>query len=192
MNEALRAAYDAAPGTTIKSVGMAPAPLPSIEDVEAAVSKSETSFIVLKSAHQEVDARTGKARAAGRSVSVVSDRGIYIFSIGKLGQKGVSLETIPPHTITSASLRKIMMLGTVVELVRAGNTDRLYACDQAQAEKWVAAVRELVSKPQGSSTTIVNEVDPLDQLKKLKDLLDAGILSQAEFDAKKTDIMNKI
>lgn len=45
---------------------------------------------------------------------------------------------------------------------------------------------------QSNSVTIAQQIDPLDQLKKLKELLDAGILSQAEFDEKKKNLMDKI
>lgn len=59
---------------------------------------------------------------------------------------------------------------------------------QAINEKKDEPVEELKEEPQNSSKMPINE--QLDALKKLKELLDMGILTQEEFDAKKKEIMN--
>ena len=40
-----------------------------------------------------------------------------------------------------------------------------------------------------NSTTVVKQLSPADELKKFKELLDAGILTQEEFDAKKKELL---
>jgi membrane protease subunit (stomatin/prohibitin family) len=37
-----------------------------------------------------------------------------------------------------------------------------------------------------------NAVDPVSKLKKLKDMLDLGLIEQTEYDAKKAEIMSKL
>lgn len=57
------------------------------------------------------------------------------------------------------------------------------------------AYQEYKSKEKNSSTTIINqnqEESSLDKIKKLKDLLDIGAISQEEFDEKKKTLMNNI
>jgi len=44
-------------------------------------------------------------------------------------------------------------------------------------------------KTQGSGGTVVNQASNMDELLKLKQLLDAGIVTQAEFDAKKKQLL---
>ena len=57
------------------------------------------------------------------------------------------------------------------------------------------AYQEYKSKEKGSSTTIINqsqEESSLDKIKKLKDLLDIGAISQEEFEEKKKTLMDNI
>ena len=44
-------------------------------------------------------------------------------------------------------------------------------------------------KPTGGNTTVVNQLSPAEELKKFKELLDMGIISQEEFDAKKKQLL---
>jgi len=53
-------------------------------------------------------------------------------------------------------------------------------------------VEELMGEVGTSSSTIVNEVSIPDEIKKLSDLKDQGILTEEEFQTKKTDLLNKM
>ena len=46
------------------------------------------------------------------------------------------------------------------------------------------------NKPRAPKTTIVQNTSPADELKKYKDLLDQGIISQEEYDAKKKQLLD--
>ena len=44
---------------------------------------------------------------------------------------------------------------------------------------------------QDEENTIKNQNDPYDELKKIKELLDMGIITQEEFDTKKKELLNQ-
>lgn len=60
--------------------------------------------------------------------------------------------------------------------------------------KPVKALIEMHQKPvivsENSQQTVSNQIDPLDRLEKLARLLEQGILTQEEFDKKKTEILD--
>ena len=53
-------------------------------------------------------------------------------------------------------------------------------------------VEELMEESESSSSTIVHQVSIPDEIKKLFDLKDQGILTEEEFQTKKTNLLNKI
>jgi hypothetical protein len=86
-------------------------------------------------------------------------------------------------------------MGFTIEISRAGNIDSLLGTDKADSEEFVQILKKLVNEGAGSGrqTVVMNQAaDPLDQLKRLKDLLDAGILTEKEFEEKKKDLMGRI
>ena len=64
--------------------------------------------------------------------------------------------------------------------VAAGNTLG------SMANKMFSNVSEM-----NQQTAVVNE-DPIEKLAKLKKMLDAGLITQADFDSKKTEILGSI
>jgi hypothetical protein len=187
MRADLESAYSSAPPAKLIKT-------PDLDAVLAVIPDDEITDCVLKCAANE-KAPNGRLSAATSCVAVVTDKSIYLVKQGmNFKSLGQGSESIPLHTISGISVKK-SLLASGVEISRAGNVDLLQNCDASQAEKWVTAARALLSKApslSGNTTNIIQQVDPLDQLKKLKDLLDAGILTQAEFDAKKQEIMDKI
>ena len=195
MRDDLINAYTAAPDN--RRTSYASPRLPSLEEIDKIVNPAEDVLSVLKCIHIEVPPGGGKGgRMYLGAVSVVTNRTIYIISAqGMRSKVTINSEVIPAHTVTGASsVKDLFPYGSGIVITRAGNTDKFSQLDAAHAEKWLAAARGLLASNTASSggTNIVQTIDPLDQLKKLKDLLDAGILSQAEFDEKKQTLMDKI
>jgi predicted DNA-binding ArsR family transcriptional regulator len=104
-------------------------------------------------------------------------------------------ETIPFHTITGVDLKRKLGSGWIVEFSRAANIDSLLKCDGTGSNLFVQnlknSMRDL-NQSQGKSTPSNQEINPLDQLKQLAELLDAGIISQEEFDEKKKSLIERI
>ena len=114
--------------------------------------------------------------------AVVTDKCIYIFRKLRMAQKlGKGHETIPFSTITGITLARVLTRGIVISITRAGNTDSIEALDAAHAEKWVSVAREALSKASKAGTQSSPEIDIVNQITKLKDLFDSGVLSEAEF-----------
>ena len=66
-------------------------------------------------------------------------------------------------------------------------------------KSWADAIEQEIVKNRNSATdqpttntTIVNQSDSLDKLKKLKELLDAGVITEEEFDEKKKALLDDI
>jgi len=193
MRDDLKKAFDEAPDK--RRTSFASPRLPTLEEIDEILNPEEKVLSLLKCIHSEVPpggAKGGRLYLA--AVAVVTNRTIYIVNANGMRSKvTIFSEVIPAHTITGVSTVKDILYGSGLLVTRAGNSDKFSQLDAAHADKWLAAARELLaSGGGGGGTKIVQTLDPLDQLKKLKDLLDAGILSQAEFDEKKQSLMDKI
>lgn len=126
--------------------------------------------------------------------AVVTDRSIYLVKQGEFVKAlGKGFESIPLKTITGISISK-GLFGSTVEITRAANIDVLGGHNHEHAEIWVRAARETIQRANSSANPELEKgsADPLDQLVKLKDLLDAGVLTQEEFDSKKLELLGKI
>ena len=126
---------------------------------------------------------------------VLTDKCLHMF--GKIGftSKVKRSEVYNFENNTGVSRMKKALQGWAIEISRASNVDYFVNMVEGDSEQLYNQLRELVSKSQKSSgggTTVINQIDPMDQLKKLKDLLDAGILSQEEFEEKKKALLDKI
>ena len=86
-------------------------------------------------------------------------------------------------SLVTESIDKVNELATILE---AGIANAKKQPDDPQIETTEAAVEQSTpSTPQSSPAT-----DPLDEIKKLKGLLDIGAITQEEFDAKKKQLLN--
>lgn len=158
---------------------------PGLDVIEPALGESEKVISILR----------GWKGGSQPCSLVLTDQKLYFFSY--LGLKSLSnTETIPFGTISGIELKKnIALLGLEVKLTRANNTDSITNVDKQAAPAFVKALQDtLASRTNQSGNTIIQNqaTDPLDQIKKLKDLLDAGIITQDEFQEKKTELMGKI
>lgn len=74
------------------------------------------------------------------------------------------------------------------------NSENSFAFQKAklkneEVEKAVNYIRESISKAKSAASATVVQTSPAEELKKFKDLLDMGVISQEEFDAKKKQIL---
>jgi hypothetical protein len=190
MREDVLAAWNSAPEfKDIRYPGVGPGP----EKIMDAITSDEDVLCVLKCVHTE---KKGARNVTLKCTAVVTSKTIYLLREGTFTKSlSAGSESIPVHTITGISRKRQLMMGTVVEISRAGNIDQLIMCNENQADIFVTTAKEVVSKNtlnQGTTQVIQQVVDPLDQIKKLKDLADAGVISQEEFESKKRELMDKI
>lgn len=125
--------------------------------------------------------RTGSLLATDRRV---------VFYAKKLG--GYELESFPYGNISSFEQGKNMM-GHNVTFFASGNKVHM---KWIKTDKDLATLTETVkaamngSKPTAAPATTAP--DPMDQLRKLGELRDAGVLTPEEFDAKKADLLARM
>lgn len=140
----------------------------------------------------------GRGISSGKVWAGIMTGGLSLAVTGVRGNKD-AFETLPLSAIASVSLRKgdggqIVSVSTaggdIDFLVSRQNAAgfRLAILDQMQVRE--ATPQKVVIE--GHTPTAAPAIDYADQLKKLADLRDAGILSEEEFQAKKTDILGKI
>lgn len=106
-----------------------------------------------------------------------------------------SVENIPLQTVTGFQVKRELLSGTTLEITRAGNNDLITCCDSAHAEEFRDLAKEIaenISSQKNSQSVINQAIDPIEQIKKLKDLLDSDIISKEEYEEKKKKLMEKI
>lgn len=84
-------------------------------------------------------------------------------------------------------------------LTVAGSTIRINTLFKVEAERVVAvyhqfrkSIKTAAAQPQVVVQQAAAAADPIEQIKKLKDMLDMGIISQEEFDQKKAELLSKL
>jgi hypothetical protein len=188
MREDLQKAFDAAKKTDAFDRH------PRVDVIEPALEADEEVIRVLKGGIVSGRLDNWKDMKVGQICTVVlTNKRLHYFGRGLMKNLTNSHETVEFKTITGVELRKNASFGQMLYITRAANSDTLYQVKVEEAKVLQADIQALIqANPPVSAVQVSNAVDPLDQLKKLKDLLDAGILSQAEFDEKKKSLMDKI
>jgi hypothetical protein len=159
-------------------------------EIESKLSTGENPLYILKGAFK------GQKGINSFATLVLTDKAIHVFrKVSAFTKKiGSSHEVFQFLQVTGVTRSRKVTWKWVLEFSRAANTDTYYFLDEIQSEEFYNLAQKLVSEAQNSSrgTFIQQTLDPLDQIKKLKALLDDGILTQKEFDEKKKELMGKV
>ena len=122
-------------------------------------------------------------------VLVATDKRLLFFA-KKMG--GFQLESFPYSNISSFEQGKSMM-GGQLSFFASGNKVQVKWIQDPDLPKLVEAVRNQTSHSAPSSAPAPapapTAVDPMEQLKKLAELRDAGLLTPDEFEEKRTQIV---
>ena len=148
--------------------------------------------------------------SGGKVTAGIMTGGLSLLATG-IGRGDSGTEMIPIKSISSVTTKRDGMLNSIVSIICAGNTIT-FRCghnEAAQAKDILTklilgthpAQRKQEQAMQQQSvpvqapipqTPVTQAPDPMDQLMKLKGLLDAGILTQDEFDTKKAQIISQM
>jgi len=172
-----------------------------IEKIKDYLEPDEQVFLV---------ARQSRIKPGGSittpNIIFATDRKLIIRNPTMLGLRE-SVEVVPYTEITSINLRKgvfssevrITAPGLTTELGRFFKLTRhgvagIPAIPKDKAKKLVDIVREGMKrvKEAKAKSLVTTEHTPLDELKKLKELLDMGAITQKEYEEKKKKILEKI
>lgn len=132
-------------------------------------------------------------RSGQLGVIVLTDRR-YMFLWQGLVRS--SHESIPLDLITGVSLKKGLAFSTI-RTQGAQSMEEIAKINHSDAELFVNELRSRVNQRShavmsGAPSASVAAGDPMARLKQLKELLDVGALSQAEFDAKKAELIARM
>lgn len=102
---------------------------------------------------------------------------------------GYDMEVFPYENISSIEMGKGMM-GHKISFFASGNKASMKWINQGDIQKFIETVKSKLGKkdvaPGGGN------IDITDQIKKMADLKEAGILTEEEFQAKKTELLAKM
>jgi hypothetical protein len=174
----------------VKPQAAYPSSFVEAEEIESKISKGEKPLHILKGVWM------AKKGANSFATLVLTDSAIHVFrrSTAFTKKLGSSHEVFQFSQVTGVTRSRKVMWKWVLEFSRAANTDTYGNLDEDQSEEFYNQAQKLVAAAQNApkGTVIQQTLDPLDQIKKLKALLDDGILTQSEFEEKKKELMRKI
>jgi hypothetical protein len=111
-------------------------------------------------------------------------------ALGSLSKAKQDAEVIPLRSATSVQAKKDGLMFTRVTVYTGGNNID-FRIRHEDAQQFRDEVTKLLLQDPTSSVPkpVEFQPDPLDQLKKLAELKDAGVVSEAEFEAKKKQLL---
>jgi Bacterial PH domain/Short C-terminal domain len=114
-------------------------------------------------------------------VFLATDRRILFY-----GKKmfGYELEVFPYANISSFEISK-GMLGRSISFFASGNKVKMKWINQGEVDKFIEHVKENVGKKSEAKSSL----SAADEIKKLAELKEAGILTEEEFEAKKKQLL---
>lgn len=172
-----------------------------IEKIKGYLEPSERVLLV---------ARQSRVRPGGSlttpNIIFATDRKLVVRNPMMLGLRE-SVEAVPYSEITSVRLKKgifsseIMItapgltteLGRFFRLTRHGVAG-IPAIPKDKAERLAVIIREGMKRSRASRTqpTVIVTPSPLEELKRLKELLDMGAITKEEYEEKKRNILKRI
>lgn len=101
---------------------------------------------------------------------------------------GGGSDVFPYNEVSSVQGKRGLLLGSI-QLNIKGKTEVFGNMQKNEVEHAVNLIRKNIA---ASESTPMSSVDPLDQLKKLKELLDANIITEEEYAEKRNKLLAKI
>ena len=116
-----------------------------------------------------------------------------MIACGKRALAGEETKIVNLNNVNEVSIHKEIMLGAVVYLESITDRTGLGTIKEC-ADKLLALAQEALDrcneeKNAQSAGVVVNQVSAADEIRKFKELLDMGVISQEEFDTKKKQLL---
>lgn len=128
--------------------------------------------------------------ALRNGIFIATDRRLVFFG-KRLG--GFDMEVFPYENISSIEFKK-SMLGHSITFYASGNQVSMKWINKGDVEEFVGWVKNHIGKQktQVSTDTVKDRHSYIADLQKLAELRDAGIITEEEFQAKKSEILSRI
>lgn len=156
-----------------------------IEVIAPKIPTGENVLLVIK----------GAQMSPGAFVTMVlTDKALHV--LGKptaFGNKISRAETYSFAQITGVSRDKKLGYRWKVTISRAANVDEYANLDENESATFCDILSGLVGEAQSAARGgSARAIDPMDQLNKLKELLELGAISQDEYDVGKKSLLDKL
>jgi hypothetical protein len=174
---------------------------PSREDVQSAVGRMNVKIggrreIKKLGDHlwpdERVDEITTGYYGGGSGLIVLTDRRLFFIKDGWVSK---SHEDFPLDKVSSVSFSSGLMLGGIT-VFASGNKAEIKNVNKDDGKRIVDNMRSRLSGPTkaaaAASSGAAPAPDPVEQLKKLGELHDAGVVTDEEFESKKRDLLSRM
>ncbi len=106
---------------------------------------------------------------------------------------GFDLEVFPYENISSIEMGKNLM-GHHISLFASGNKVEMKWINKGEVQLFLNTVKSRISDVHGAREPASSRetVDPIEQLRKLGELQEAGVITQVEFETKKKEMLERI
>lgn len=150
--------------------------------VDDAKKHLEDGEIIIQSVLGAFKTKRLGAESARLGALIATDRKILFY-----GKKtfGYETEMFPYSNISSIELSK-GMLGHKISFFASGNRAEMGSINSPNVNEFLSIVREKLGK---KSEAVQPSTNSVDEIRRYKQLLDEGIISEEEFDAKKKQLL---
>lgn len=156
--------------------------------VDSAREHLEQGEQVLASVMGAYETKLMGSKTVRNGVFIATDRRMVFY-----GKKmfGYDLEVFPYSNISSIEMSKGMM-GHSIGFFASGNKIEMKWINSGDVSEFTQIVKSKIGKKSepAQTTSQNNSVDLADQIRKLADLRDQGILTEEEFQAKKSQLLS--
>ena len=104
---------------------------------------------------------------------------------------GYTMEELQYNKINSIETGK-KFLGNYINIITSGNVVKMKWIKEGEFDKFVNHLRQRIDKKDVSEKQSSSQLDIPEQIKKLSELKDQGILSDEEFELKKKELLAKL
>lgn len=182
MRDDFRRAWESAGQPTGAVIG---ATFPRPEVVEDGIPEGDQVLAILK----------GSLHGRYWGVAVLTKTAIYLHGAG-LVNKQKDREVLALRRITGIRVRRKVGAGWVVTITRAANTDEILRCREADAMNFSRLAQGQLDAVNSPDQSVLRSepvaADPLDSLRKLKELHELGVINDVEYEEKRARLLSQI
>lgn len=166
---------------------------PDIAKGEAYYSQMSDDLVRLVPSNEIVLAVAKGIAVTSSAIWVVTERSLVIEKRAVLNDTFKGSEVVSLDNITGIESRVVNRVTGAVEIkiTRAANEDTLFGLVPALADTIVAALNKSKGAAKTSASTN-SRSDPADAIRKLKKLLDDGLITQEEHDKKREKLLDEL
>lgn len=155
-----------------------------VKDLPGLLQDDEVLHGLLEAQFKDVH----KQASSGYGLAIMTNQRILCYRKSFIGT--VTSEEIPLSKITGVSYRKGLMFGSVI-VTASGNESIFENCSKSEAEKFAGTIKSLLADVNNTSpTAAAHQKSNLDELEKLFELKQKGILTEEEFATQKAKLLS--